>query len=60
MGHAKPSTTTNTYGHLIQDAKKEAMGILETEIMKNRKVWYKLWYKIKITGKTEIRKTAYP
>ena len=37
LGHAKPSTTTNIYGHVVEDAKKEALSGLESIIMKNKK-----------------------
>lgn len=36
MGHAKTSTTTNIYGHVIKDAKENAMKTLEDVIMKNK------------------------
>ncbi len=38
LGHATPSTTTNIYGHVIKDAKKNAMEVLENAIMKNKQI----------------------
>jgi len=37
MRHAMPSTTANIHGHVIKDAKQEAIGVLEQAILKNKK-----------------------